>query len=163
MGGDIIHTWRMLDAGKQPQIKVRLTQKPPIFAFGGAARAISFLVGSRAETDSIFLTFRHYFQNMECKMTSYYAFFYPYLIMFSVLKIDLKIYIANRGMALSFMFCHLPTPAQHLAPAQGKADAAKEICDLCGLEMRHTVLQVGASFSLFWAAQVRICGLGHWL
>ena len=52
---------------------------------------------------------------------------------------------------------------KRLAPAQGKADAAREICDLCGLELRHTALQVAASSSLFWAAQVRICGLGHWL
>ena len=34
-GGQLTYIWKMLDAGKQPQIKVRFTQKLPIFAFGG--------------------------------------------------------------------------------------------------------------------------------
>ena len=43
-----------LDAGKQLQINVRLTQKLPLFAWGGAARAVAFLVGGRAEKKSFF-------------------------------------------------------------------------------------------------------------
>ena len=48
------HLEDALDAGKQLQINVRLTQKLPLFAFGGAARAVSFLVGGRAEKKSFF-------------------------------------------------------------------------------------------------------------
>ena len=50
----------MLDARKWPRIHDKMTQKTPILAFGGAARACSFLVGGRAEKNSFFILLGQY-------------------------------------------------------------------------------------------------------